>query len=351
MRRRIDPSRSGFTLIELLTVIGILSILLALLTPAVAAAREAARRSSCQNNLRQIGLALHSYLATHDRLPPSTACTKGGFKSKNNMIDIKTYYPGFVSVQARILPYLDQPSLYNSINFQLGTWPTDGINFVPPLDVSPINGAHATVLGTSVATFLCPSDGGPFDRFGNNYRGNAGVGPNWGTTAEHPDSGNGLFAEIGSVRASQVVDGLAHTAAFSERLRGSGGDGLGVPERDVYPQFAFVRTADDQLKACAIAARAGAGIDAYYFTRSGSRWFWTGREQTLYVHAQAPNGAVPDCSFGGSMPAMGMVTARSHHPGGVHLLMGDGSARFVADSISVEIWRGFGTRNGGELVD
>ena len=337
MRFQSTRRRTGFTLIEFLVVIAILCILMALLLPAVMASRESARRSHCQNNLHQIGLAIHSYLAVHDRFSPPTAYRK------------TPRHAGFFSIHAQMLPYLDQTALYDAINFQVGTWPTDGVNVAFQPSFTAINRVNATVRNVAVATFLCPSDGGPFGSSGNNYRGNAGVGPNWGTTAEHPDSGNGLFAEVGSVRVAQVIDGLGHTAAFSERLQGSARDNSSLPERDIYPQRGFVRTADDLLKSCMITARNRSTSGT--FTLSGSHWFWTGREQTLYVHAQAPNGRVPDCSGGGSMPAMGMVTARSHHPRGVHLLMGDGSVRFVADSISNVVWRGFGTRNGGELVD
>ncbi len=344
MRRRpeIAGERRGFTLIELLVVVGITCILLALTIPAVAAAREAARRSQCQNNLHQIGLALHSYLTVHDCFP--YVCQ---IKRRPGQPD----YGNFFSIHARLLPYLDQLPLYSGINFAVGTWPTDSFQIGPPIDFPDpdrTNAVNGTALNCSIAMFLCPSDGGPFAETGNNYRGNAGLGPNWGPTAEHPDSGNGLFPEVGPVYLAAVVDGLSHTAAFSERLRGSGRTESLVPERDMFKTRGFTRTADDLLRACSIAARSGATGG---YTLAGKRWFWSGREYTLYTHTQAPDGKVPDCVSGSSLPATDMATARAHHPGGVHLLMGDGSTRFVSESVAPEVWRGLGTRNGRELVD
>ena len=87
------------------------------------------------------------------------------------------------------------------------------------------------------------------------------------------------------------------------------------------------------------------------FRSGGLWWFWTGKDQTLYTHTQPPNGRIVDCLTSGQQPPSGMVTARSMHPGGVNALMGDGSVRFVSDSIDPAVWRGLGTRNGAELVD
>ena len=87
------------------------------------------------------------------------------------------------------------------------------------------------------------------------------------------------------------------------------------------------------------------------YTYSGSWWFWTGKECSLYNHTQAPNGHVPDCIHGSCVTSIAMSTARSFHPGGVNLLFGDGSVTFVREGLDQAIWRSLGTRNGGELVD
>jgi prepilin-type N-terminal cleavage/methylation domain-containing protein/prepilin-type processing-associated H-X9-DG protein len=329
--------RPGFSLIELLVVMGIIGVLIALLLPAVQAAREASRRLACQNNLHQLGLALHAYEQSNGTFPPALS----------QLTDQE--YGGFYSIYARMLPHLDQGPLYNAINFPIGTWPTDSYLFPLGTTRDRMNAVNGTVMHTTLNVLLCPTDGGPFAATGCSYRGNAGVGPGWGTTFEHPDSGNGLFPEIGPVSSAQVADGLSHTVAFSERLRGSGrASGRLSAERDVFRNSTgFTRDADDILQACRIAARpSNSG-----YTRSGKWWFWTGRENTLYVHAQVPNGIVPDCTYGGALPALDMFTARSRHPGGVNVLMGDGSGRFVSESIDRGAWRGLGSRNGGELVD
>ena len=110
----------------------------------------------------------------------------------------------------------------------------------------------------------------------------------------------------------------------------------------------YVLSADELLTGCLAAARLGATPT---FTRGGRWWFWLGRERTLYTHTQQPNGRVPDCLHPNMNPPYGMATARSWHHGGVNVLIGDGSTRFVRETIDVSTWRGFGTRSGGELVD
>lgn len=328
----------GFTLIELLVVVSVLALLIALLLPAVQSARESSRRLSCQNNLKQIGIAVHAYVADIGTFPRA-------------MISINSrdgsHYAGFFSPHARMLAYLDARPEYNSINFALGTWPPDSLAGPVPAQAQPANAAQSTVSRRGFSVFLCPSDGGPFGGTGSNYRGNAGVGPYFSPWVESPDSGNGMFPEVSTVFASDVPDGLGHTVLFSERLRGSGGTPLD-PARDVFPRTGQVATADDVLAACRIAARPP-GTEG--FTASGKSWFWTGRERTLFTHAQAPNGRIPDCSVGGMIPAADMATARSRHSGGVNVLMGDGSCRFVSESIQLNVWRSLGTRNGGELFD
>ncbi|RUL88321.1 DUF1559 domain-containing protein [Tautonia sociabilis] len=334
--------RSAFSLIELLVVIGILGLLAALLMPAVQSAREAARRAMCQNNLHQIGLALHAYHDANTTFPPAT--TAYGVRAR--------CYGGLYSIHTRLLPYLDQRPLFDAINFDTGTWPTISHLSHGPAGCHDSNIFNLTVMETQMDLFLCPSDGGPFAETGNSYRGNVGVGSHWGVTAEHPDSGNGIFPEAdGPISISRVPDGLSHTVAFSERLRGSGREGRLSPERDVF-SFAdglIVLTADDLLKVCRISARPSNPQEG--FVRTGRRWFWTGRGNTLYNHAQAPNGVIPDCTAGGPVIETDMFTARSWHRGGVHALMADGSLRFVSETIATPVWRGFGSRNGREPVD
>ena len=342
---RSRPRRSAFTLIELLVVMGIIGLLVALALPAVQSAKEAARRAQCANNLHQIGLAMHAYESANGTLPP--AITHAIARNYDGSMD--KIYGGFYSIHARLLPQLEQGNLYNSINFTTGTWPTNAYNFSIGPNQMALNAVNDTAMRTRIDTFLCPSDPGSFLATGTSYRGNAGVGPSYGTTFEHQDSGNGLFPEDGTIPLAFIRDGLSHTAAFSEKLQGSGREDPLSGDRDAYHTSTFVLDADDVLNACRIAARPSNGRRG--FVEGGRWWFWTGRGDTLYVHAQSPNGVVPDCTSAGALPAHGMFTARSLHPGGVNSLMADGSIRFVTEGISNATWRGLGSRSGGEIVD
>ena len=288
--------RPAFTLIEVLVVIGVRSILLALLLPAAQSVRDAARLSQCQNNLRQIGVALHSYHESQNRFPTGVTTYSYGDG---------TFYGGFYSVHDRLLAYLDQSPLYNAINFATGTWPPDTFLSPPAASKLRLNSANSTVYQTGIGMFLCPSDGGPFAETGNNYRGNTGVGPSGSTWAETPDSGNGVFPEIGTTSAAKIPDGLSHTVAFGERLRGSGHQPPD-PERDIFKRMGTAYTADQILLACRVAARPS---DTPGFVTNGKWWFWTGRERTLYNHAQIPNRSVPDCTSGGMTTMIDMATA------------------------------------------
>jgi prepilin-type processing-associated H-X9-DG protein len=186
------------------------------------------------------------------------------------------------------------------------------------------------------------------------YRGNVGVGPFWDVSSESPDSGNGFFTYKVRASASAYPDGLSHTVAFSERLIGSGDPKRKAPNRNsgfILLAYAksYITTANRALASCRIAAS-----DPSFPTQfqGGYYWFVGGRDHAYYVHAQEPNGTIPDALADGAVvPAAGITTARSLHPGGVNALMGDGSTRFVSESIQRPVWRALGTRNGGETVE
>jgi prepilin-type N-terminal cleavage/methylation domain-containing protein/prepilin-type processing-associated H-X9-DG protein len=342
---KAPSANRGFTLIELLVVIGLLSLLAAFLLPAVQAAREAARRSRCMNNLHQLGLAIQGYENDNRCYPIS--CTNVRIANPRNPDLALLEYHGMFSIQVRLLPYLELRPVYDSVNFAAGTQPIDNFMIAPGPAWLSLAAINTTAMTVRVDTFLCPSDSGPFAATGNNYRGNVGLGPYASAWAESRDSGNGFFLEIEVTRPSSVSDGLSHTAAFSERLRGSGNARRAVPERDFWALAADVDTADELLIGCRVAARPGIAT----YPLAGNWWFWAGRERTLYTHTQQPNGRVPDCILPHAFGPPGMATARSWHLGGVNVLMGDGSVRYVQEGIDLSVWRGFGTRSGGELVD
>lgn len=339
--RRHSWNRNAFTLLELIVVIGLVCLLVAILLPAVQSAREAARTAQCRNNLRQLGIALNGYHSSWNCFPISTTWYPGS---------VENHFGGFYSYYVRLLPYLEERSLYGSVNFAIGTWPPETPSH-PSLSGWPavINRANSTTSRTRVGLFVCPSDTHTPDGAGISYRGNAGLGPHYGPLAEYPDSGNGLLMEIVVTSASSVPDGLSHTVAMSERLLGSGSPGRPSAHRDSYLLGTFVRTADDLLLGCRIAS-SDIKRDQNAFVTNGRWWFWSGRERTFYTHTQSPNGKIPDCCDGVTTCG-GMVTARSMHVGGVNLLMGDGSVRFARDSIALDAWRALGTRNGGDFAD
>ena len=344
-RRDMIPSprmrfRLGFTLVELLVVVSLIGLLVALGLPAVQAAREAARRTQCEANLKQIGLALHNYQATHQTFPYNWGYPRvDPVLGRPYHIAARPY-----SALTRILPYLEQTTLYDSMNFSVETYPGgyDGTGFQSP--------ANLTAYATNLAVYLCPSDGAATPTpHGCNYRGSFGVGPHIATNQQTYDSGNGFFTFPATLGPGSFPDGLAHTVAYSERLRGTGVGASIDTNRNFgniqVMMFCTERDADNALKCARIAATQDWPSDR----AAGFTWFYGDYECTAYNHAQEPNGRIPDAITSG-LPH-GIVTARSNHPGGVNSLMADGSVRFVGETIGRPIWRALGTRNGDELVE
>lgn len=331
--------KPGFTLIESLVVVSLIGLLIALLLPAVQSSRETARHAQCTNNLKQIGLALHNYEAANKSFPLNWG---------NPRIDPTRGWPWHVggrpySALTRLLPYLDQQPVYASINFSVETYPTgDASDFPFP--------QNQTAFATNLSVLLCPTDAASTPTpYACNYRGNYGVGPSLATTQETYDSGNGFYTFPGVLGPQSFPDGLSHTVAYSERLRGTGEGGGVVPARDfgeiLVAPYCVTRNADYALACCQLAA----SRDFPAYRNAGFTWFYGDFECAAYNHAQEPNGRIPDAIT--SSGWIGVATARSLHPAGVHCLMADGSVRYIASSIARQVWRGMGTRNGDELVE
>jgi prepilin-type processing-associated H-X9-DG protein len=324
----------------------IVSILIGLMLPAVQAAREAARRAQCANNLKQIGLALNTYEDVYKCYPFQYAHFGKGFlptppESCGPRGSLRTF-----SVLLRLAPYLDASPVFSATNFDLEFCTN------PPPNIAYPHYANATALNIRLSILLCPADADSLSGvYPSAYRGNTGVGPYTRQTSETPDSGNGFFPYEGTGRAASIIDGLSHTAAYSERLIGSGKLGAGKPERDFGNLYIVTdgccRDADFALRACRLAS-ADASFPQWF--SGGHMWFMSDRDQTLYTHTQEPNGPIPD-ALGGGNPLVGVVTARSLHTGGVNALMGDGSVRFVSESITRPVWRALGSRSGREIVE
>ncbi|WZP00935.1 DUF1559 domain-containing protein [Isosphaeraceae bacterium EP7] len=329
-RRAAPEPLRGFTLIELLVVLGVIGLLVGLTLPAVQSARESARRVACSNNLRQLGLALHSYIDSWDAVPPSTS-TGDAAGSPHRV----TYF----SPQSLLLPFLEQGGIYNAINFSLG------ISYTANLETSSgiiaIDPGNSTVIALSVGTFLCPSDPRSGDDGGaNGYRANAG--------ACHGCVGDdvGAFFWGRPNRLSSFRDGLSHTLAFSEKPIGSGHGGTYSSSRDwVYRQSnPTPRSADGWVAVCSrLVETSRARLDA------GSNWLISGAIFTTFFVATPPNSPIPDYGYDGFFGA-GVFGARSRHPGGVNALTADGAVHWYGSAIDPAIWRSLGTRDGGEVI-
>jgi prepilin-type N-terminal cleavage/methylation domain-containing protein/prepilin-type processing-associated H-X9-DG protein len=341
-------TRKAFTLIELLVVIAIIAILIGLLVPAVQKVRAAAARAQCQNNLKQIGLALHNYENTYKKFPPAR-------------MPFSPPPPLVHSALARLLPFVEQVPLGKMIDFT-----------TPPLyfngTTAPSAGNYTASI-TVVQLWLCPSDSvgsgvvpGPgslavtpagtlsaTDHYaGTNYVccvGSGSAAAGWGKYA----NSDGMFGQV-PYRVADISDGLSNTVAFSESLLGTGGTveppTTATPLTDASRQVLTLTggtTTDDTT--CA------AGINnsgAYFSNYRGAKWINGHYADANYNHHLLPNDPRPDCSNASHNP--GQAAARSLHTGGVNVVLGDGSVRFVSNSVNPSVWTALATRAGNDIV-
>ena len=337
--------RSGFTLIELLVVIAIIGVLIALLLPAVQAAREAARRGQCTNNLKQIGLAMHNYHTSIGALPWGH-----GYFGWNDW-----------SSFAMLLPYMELNNLYNRINFAntgLASYPGDGS--VPTAGYAP----NTTVFLAKIGTLLCPSDNDRLTTcYGElNYCGNSGNAPESFFDNNHDGASNGLFFSIATgtktISFADVQDGLSQTAAFAERIRGIGNntnvyDPLKPSSTQVLLPLSATGNNGDNVpqvyyQLCrTLSPVAPTALGTSTVGANGAYWFDGHPENGMYNHVMTPN--TWTCSNGNVNDA-GAFPPTSRHPGGVNILFGDGSVKFVKESINTKPWWAIGTRAGTEVI-
>jgi len=326
----VQKTRRGFTLIELLVVIAIIAILIALLLPAVQQAREAARRTSCKNNLKQIGLALHNYHDSYKCFPPSLCLTFNGSAW------------GEWGAQARLLPYMDQSTLQNLIDFSL------------PYS-SPQN---LPAISFRVPVYLCPSEvndrtsfpHGPSEpQYPINYGANMGTWMVYNPAGNR--GGNGAFAPNTKIAMRDFMDGSSNTLAFSEVkafqpiLKTGGSPPATIPSSPSQ-----------------VASFGGSNLE----TEDGHTEWVEGRvHQDGVTTTFGPNMLVPYTSGGttydvdytsaeegdtATQITYAAVTSRSYHTGIVNCLLMDGSVRSANDSINLQIWRNLGARNDANVV-
>jgi len=362
----------GFTLIELLVVIAIIGVLIALLLPAVQAAREAARRNTCTNNLKQIALAMANYHDAFNASPPDgTRAGRhqwDGSPQPTGVNDVRDYNPAnFFSMQVHLLPYLDQNPLYDRFNQNRGaTYWSDYFN--PDGQYSwnnnPIHDTQISARMTIVKTYMCPSDPNPgnFDRqaHGHSYSPNVGQLRNFRGWYENGVSYTpGWDGAIGQVtRVDSIVDGTSKTCAWSEWVKG--------PAVDINQTYA---NKDPVGFVWAFPSDPGGSQlnNGYGDLTKGDVWFndqcqksttptwsWKGEYWTMghagrgtgLCFSVKPNGK--SCKGEGGDPGDGGMAASSRHPGGVNMAMLDGSVQFVTGNIDYSVWWAYGSRNGND---
>ncbi|HND50851.1 MAG TPA: DUF1559 domain-containing protein [Pirellulaceae bacterium] len=336
--------RRGFTLVELLVVIAIIGILVALLLPAVQAARESARRTQCINNLKQIGLALHNYHSSHRCYPFGKGPSYTGAAAYARW-----------STHSLLLPFMEAGTISDQIDFKFAP-ETPGmggvIAFMPAYQNA--GGLNSAVSRTPIRTFICPSDVAPQGdwRAQNNYVGNQGSwlcdrsdSPGAPTDIAPTETQTGIFYYLSGVKEADVLDGLSNTVFFSEKLRGIG---VPNPRTDL-----FVMANQTSLQATYQTCQATNPLTATPLTSKWG-WSWVMGENccTLYNHVAVPNSkSCAGIPFPGTMTNMAMqVSPSSNHRGGVSAMMGDASIRYVADTIDLAIWRAVGTRASSEAA-
>ncbi|MDR3109605.1 MAG: DUF1559 domain-containing protein, partial [Planctomycetaceae bacterium] len=340
----------AFTLVELLVVIAIIGVLIALLLPAVQAAREAARRMQCSSNMRQWGIALHNYHSTYNCFP--------GLGNDG----VATY-----SIHASLLPFIEQPALVSLIDFK------------QPLMVGSrgtyyINADLTEVIKTDANVFRCPSDGtnllykvaqigstaGP-DAFarGTNYMFSTGSGVYPTFDVRYPT--DGLFYYKSKHGIESITDGTSNTMIVSETKMG---DNIETATTSDVPimrrtaalssQIAVISAASNTPGSTPALTDPGDGSFTNLKTRidantawtgcRGGAWIWGAPIYTSFNAYYPPNHSLPDIHFHG----VGFYGARSNHPAGVNTVYADGSVCFTANTIFLDIWRAAATKGGGE---
>jgi len=321
--------RRGFTLIELLVVIAIIAVLISLLLPAVQAAREAARRIQCTNNLKQIGLAIHNYhgalgsfpigYTIYDKPWPGDATVPGGHAKWG--------------VLAMITPFMEQTAVHNALNFDFPLIGGPNQNFA-------VFGQNLTSLSTRLEVYQCPSDSvkqSVAPRWPSNYVSCAGSGTDVAVNGLR--NLNGTFYVNSGTQFSSMMDGTSQTAVMSESLVGPGG-AYNIPVASMTGNpLRYIRHVNRLTEAD---CRAAVNVHPQ---KRGS-WGDGDANGTTYVHWYPPNPEAPSCN----RHSIGWSEASSEHPGGVNVLFGDGRVQFVKDSINLEVWRAIATIRSGEVV-
>lgn len=333
-----SSQRKAFTLVELLVVIAIIGILVALLLPAVQAAREAARRVSCQNNMRQVGLAMHNYESSQGRLPPARIT----FGEDDFSVPLGQRENSKWSPQARILPYLEEVQFASLVDFQE--------------DYGSIDFNGGKIGAYRVPSYLCPSeqqDTVRFDDAGNpehypiNYGVNRGIWMVYDPTGQEREEG-AFQASVGT-RLGQIVDGTSNTLMLAEVK------GYTPYQRDGVHSDKTPPTEPTEI--CSLA------VDKFKTTSGHTEWVDGRVHQSGFTAAFTPGTEVTECEAtfdidwvstregrSDTDATYAAVTSRSYHAGVVNTVRVDGSVHVASEDIDLIVWRALATRSGEETV-
>jgi len=322
---------AAFTLVELLIVIAIIGTLVALLLPAVSAARETANRTSCLNKMRQLGVATLHHESVRNHLP-SGAVMKA-YAPEPSLAP--TFFRW--SALAQLMPYMEMKAAHDVLDTSL---PLYAGNNPLLLKVRP---AHVNIVRIMFDDFLCPSDVGTrlHRDFGpTNYVFSSGSGNRGG----NPIDADGPFYVNSQTRMAHMKDGASKTVLISESVLGQES-----PDHDPQTNYRFTLASPLNSDVC------GASNEWNMQDLRGFAWASGEYRAALYNHHLSPNSRTHDCIgvwIGGfkRYTAYGWRTARSRHKGGVNVVLADGSGHYLTDAIDIAVWRAISTIAGGEDV-